>query len=106
MSLITELLEMCSSEYEEMLKSDDTEKKYVDDEHAKEHAQEFIARAKEILHFNKKEGDEGEVNNLAKKFAKDYYDSIMDEIESFKYGSRKKGDEEEDMGGDDYEGMM
>ena len=108
MKFIQELIEMSSCEYEELM-NDDTEKDYADKDHAKEEAANFIARAKQILQYNKKEGDSSEVNNLAKKFAKDYYDTICDELEKFKYGSDDKGGEEDmddDEEYDDYEGSM
>lgn len=101
MNLLQELLEMCSSEYEELM-NDKSEKEYVDEDHAKEEAANFIARAKQILKYNKKPGESGDVNSLAKQFAKDYYDSIVDEIEKFKYGSSNK---DEENGIDDYEPM-
>lgn len=94
MKFLSDLLEMCSCEQEEMMDaemgmdaadSEDPSKSYADKDHAKDHAREFLDRAKEILHYNKKEGDKGELNNMAKKFAKDYYDEICDELEKIKY---------------------
>lgn len=96
MKFLSDLLEMCSCEQEEMMadmgmgdemdmKDEDPSKSYADKDSAKDRAQEFLSRAKEILHYNKKEGDKGELNNMAKKFAKDYYDEICDELEKVKY---------------------
>lgn len=113
MRFLQELMEMGAYEYEELMK-DETEKDYEDENHARDHASEFIARAKKVLKYNKKPGESGDVNSLAKQFAKDYYDSIVEEIDKFKYGSdsMKKGGKEDDMdyyedeGMDDYEGRM
>jgi hypothetical protein len=97
MKFLSDLLEMCSCEQEEMMDDmgmpgdEDRSKSYADKDHAKEHAQEFLSRAKEILHYNKKEGDKGELNNMAKKFAKDYYDQICDELEKVKYTADEEG---------------
>lgn len=84
-----ELMEM--GEYEEAGKmggmgdGSSPEKEYADKGHAGEHAKEFLARAKEVLHYNKKEGDGSEVAKLAHQYAKDYYSAICDEIEKTKY---------------------
>lgn len=66
---------------------EDRSKSYFDDEHAKEEAAKFVERARELLHFNKKEGDKDEIYTTAKKFAADYAAAINDEIEKFKYSS-------------------
>jgi len=77
---------------------EDRSKSYFDDDHAKEHAAKFIDRAKELLHFNKKEGDKDEIYSMAKKFAGDYNSAICDEIEKYKYASDDvKNDKEEGM---------
>lgn len=86
---------------------DDKEKKYADEEHAREHAKEFIDRAKEVLNYNKKPAENGEVADMAMKFAKDYHDTIVDEINKMKYNGkedkvgRPERPERPDMGADD-----
>ena len=95
MSILQELIEM------EMPNGDDNggEKDYHDKEHASEHAKEFIDRAKGVLNYNKKPGDNEEVAKLAHQYAKDYYNSICDEINKMKYnGGEEKAPE---MGADD-----
>jgi len=90
MKLIKNLLEM--GEYEE-----EADKKYVDDAEAKGHAEEFLDRAAQVLNYNKKEGNDDEIEKLAMQYAKDYYEAICDEIKGKKYGGR----EEEDMDRDE-----
>lgn len=72
---------------------EDRSKSYFDDEHAKEEAEKFVERARELLHFNKKEGDKDEIYNTAKKFAADYAAAINDEIEKFKYSANNDKEE-------------
>lgn len=66
-------------------------KKFVDQDEAAEHAKEFLARANEVLQYNKKEGGSEEVAKLAIQYAKDYYEAIVDEVNASKY---VKDDEE------------
>lgn len=83
-SLIQELLEQMDAEY------DNREESYVDKDHAADHAKEFLDRAKDVLHYNKKEGDGEEVTKLAHQYAKDYYEAICDEIEKTKYNDNEE----------------
>lgn len=83
-SLIQELLK----EMEDMENTgeyDHREENYVDKEHAADHANKFLDRAKDVLHYNKKEGDGSEVAKLAQQYAKDYYEAICDEIDKSKF---------------------
>lgn len=78
-SLIQELLEQMDVEYE------NREESYVDKDHATDHARQFLDRAKDVLHYNKKEGNSEEVEKLALDYAKNYYESICEEIKGNRY---------------------
>ena len=97
LSLLRELVEMESPDLEGNGDEgmDDREKSYTDEEHAKEHSQEFISRAKSVLQHNRKPADEKEVADLAKKFAKDYYQSIIDAIDSNRFNNNQEPEEPE-----------
>lgn len=96
MKLIYELLNEMG-EYEE-----DTQKKYVDEEEAKEHAKEFLDRAASVLNYNKKPGDDTEVESLALQYAKDYFEAICDNIKGTRY--TKDGEKVDDKDLDQEEG--
>ncbi len=82
-SFIKELMEM--GEYEE-----ESYKKYDKGAEAQEHAREFLDKAAEVLKYNKKEADTGEVTKLAQQYAKDYYEAIVDAINAEKYSGEKR----------------
>lgn len=71
---------------------DKREENYVDKEHAADHARKFLDRAKDVLHYNKKEGDGSEVAKLAHQYAKDYYEAICDEIDKSKFADDNEGE--------------
>lgn len=91
MSLLKELLSE-AHEYEEEM-----DKEYVDEDEARGHAKEFLDRAAQVLNYNKKEGNDQEIEKLALQYAKDYFEAIADAIKGKRYEGRG-GDEE--MGDD------
>jgi len=93
MRLIKNLLEM--GEYEE-----EADKEYVDEDEARGHAKEFLDRAAQVLNYNKKEGNDDEIEKLAMQYAKDYYEAICDEIKGKKYGGSRDEEEGSDMEGE------
>ena len=86
LSMLRELIEMDVPDVD----ADGREKQYFDAGHAKEEATKFISRARDVLNLNKKEGGNEEVAKLAHQFAKDYYQSICDEINTMKYNGGEK----------------
>jgi hypothetical protein len=88
MKILKDLLEM--GEYEE-----EVDKKYVDEQEAKEHAKEFLDRASQVLNYNKKEGGDSEIEKLACQYAKDYYEEICDAIKGKRYEGRDGGSEKD-----------
>lgn len=75
MSLFKEILgEM--GEYEE-----ETHRDYADQGHACEHAKDFLDRAANVLQFNNKDNNDEDVVKLAKNYARDYYNAIVDELD-------------------------
>ena len=68
-------------------------KKFVDTDEAEDHAKEFIDRANEVLHYNKKEAGKDDVHKLALRFAKDYYQAICDALNSVRYAKDSGEDE-------------
>lgn len=69
---------------------EDKAKTYHDEEEAKRHAKEFLDRAREVLNYNKKPAENGDVADMALKFAKEYHDAICDEINRLKYNGDEK----------------
>lgn len=95
MKLINELLKEMG-EYEE-----DTQEDYVDEEEAKEHAKEFLDRAASVLNYNKKPGDDNEVEKLALQYAKDYFEAICDNIKGTRYKKDGENGDDEEVGDED-----
>lgn len=99
MSLVSEILKEMG-EYEE-----ETHKDYADYSYACDHAKEFLDRAAHVLQYDNKNNEEEDVVKMAKKYAKDYHNAIVDEIDCLSADGNYDADKEfaDDDKVEDYE---